>query len=58
VGCTGPVFPRNSSALPNYTQLTVTFNSGSNSTVKVYGGFWGQGADYWMQLDDISLTPS
>ncbi len=43
-------------ALPNYTPLTVNFNSGSNATVKVYAGFWGQGTDYWMQLDDISLV--
>lgn len=43
------------STLPAYTMLIVNFNSGPNATVTVYGGFWGQGSDYWMQLDDISL---
>lgn len=43
------------SAAPGYTQLTVTFNSGSNSTVKVYAGFWGQSVDYWLRIDDVSL---
>lgn len=43
------------SAAPGYTQLTVTFNSGSNTTVKVYVGFWGQNTDYWVRLDDVSL---
>lgn len=43
-------------ALPNYTLITVNFNSGSNTTVKTYAGFWGQGTDYWMQIDDVALT--
>ncbi len=35
-------------SLPGYTRLTVTLNTGSNSTVVVYGGLWAQG-DTWMQ---------
>lgn len=42
-------------ALPFYTQQIVNFNSGPNATVTIYVGFWGQGTDYWTQLDDISL---
>ncbi|GHO87512.1 DUF4185 domain-containing protein [Dictyobacter formicarum] len=41
--------------LPFYTQQIVNFNSGPNTTVTVYGGFWGQGTDYWARFDDISL---
>jgi hypothetical protein len=43
-------------ALPQYSNLTVKFNSGNNTTITVYGGFWGKGTDYWMRLDDISLV--
>jgi len=42
-------------ASPAYAQLTVTFNSGSNSTVRVFAGFWGQSTDRWLRRDDISL---
>lgn len=42
-------------ALPFYTQQIVNFNSGSNGTVTIYVGFWGQSTDYWMRLDDVSL---
>jgi hypothetical protein len=44
-------------SLPGYTQLSVTLNTGSNSTVDVYGGLWASG-DTWMQLDDVSLMPT
>lgn len=44
-------------SLPGYTQLTVTLNTGSNSTVVVYGGLWAQG-DTWAQIDDVSLMPT
>ena len=37
---------------PGYRQLTVTFNSGSNTMMKVFCGFWGQNADY---LDDSMM---
>ena len=43
------------SASPNYSQLSVSFNSGSNSTVKVYIGFFGQGVEQFFRADDISL---
>jgi hypothetical protein len=43
------------SASPNYSQLTVSFNSGSNSQVTVYVGFWGQNTDYWLRADDIAI---
>ena len=42
-------------ASPGYTHLTVRFNSGSNSTVRVFVGFWGQSTDRWLRIDDISL---
>jgi hypothetical protein len=38
-----------------YTPLTVSFNSGSNTQVTLYGGYWGPGADSWMRLDDVTL---
>jgi hypothetical protein len=44
-------------SLPGYTQLTVTLNSGNNSSVVVYGGLWAQNGDTWAQLDDVSLMP-
>jgi hypothetical protein len=39
---------------PGYTQVTVSFNSGTNSTLEVFGGLWASG-DTWAQFDDISL---
>lgn len=43
--------------LPNYAQPTpVTFNSGSNSTVTLFVGFYGTGQDQDIQLDDVSLS--
>ncbi|WP_206424217.1 DUF4185 domain-containing protein [Cohnella candidum] len=42
-------------SLPNYTQLTVTFNSGNNHSVEIYAGMWATG-DTWIQADDFSLT--
>ena len=41
--------------LPNYTELTVNFNSGDNSVVELYAGLWANG-DTWLQLDDVSVT--
>lgn len=41
-------------SLPNYTEQTVTFNSGPNSEVELYTGMWANG-DTWVQLDDVSL---
>jgi S-formylglutathione hydrolase FrmB len=44
-------------ALNGYTQLTVSLNTGNNSSVVVFGGLWPQNGDTWMQLDDVSLMP-
>jgi hypothetical protein len=41
--------------LTGYTQQTVTFNSGNNATLEVFGGLWASG-DTWAQFDDISLV--
>jgi S-formylglutathione hydrolase FrmB len=46
-------------SLPGYTQLTVNFNSGSRTSVVVYGGLWPPDLqDTWMQIDDVSLIPT
>lgn len=42
--------------LTNYSQLSVTFNSGPHSLIEVYSGIWAKNGDTWMQLDDVSLT--
>jgi len=38
-----------------YAPLTVTFNSGSDSTVTVFAGFAGQNTAVWMRVDDVAL---
>ncbi len=45
----------NFAGLPNYTQLTVDFNSGSNTSMTIFAGFWSNGNDVWMRFDDISV---
>jgi hypothetical protein len=48
----GPIGPLN-----GYTQLTVTFNSGSNSQVQVYAGLWvAAGVTTWLQLGQAQLV--
>jgi hypothetical protein len=42
--------------MTNYTQLTVSFNSGSNSSVVIFAGFTDQGPGAWIHVDDWSLT--
>jgi S-formylglutathione hydrolase FrmB len=42
-------------ALPGYTQLSVTVNTGSNTTVQLYGGLWANG-DTWLQIDDVAAV--
>jgi S-formylglutathione hydrolase FrmB len=42
-------------ALGNYTQLSVTVNSGPNHELVVYGGFWADG-DTYLQLDGVTIT--
>lgn len=41
-----------------YAPLTVSFNSGNNSTLTVFAGYWGPGpagTDSWINIDDITL---
>jgi hypothetical protein len=40
----------------NYTHYIVTFNSGSNSSVVVFSGYWGPGPSAYEQFDDATLT--
>lgn len=44
------------SSVPGWTRYTVSFNSGANSSITVYGGIWTDHGDAWLQLDDFSLT--
>jgi S-formylglutathione hydrolase FrmB len=41
--------------LDGYTQLTVTVNTGANTSAVVYGGLWANG-DTWLQIDDVSAV--
>jgi S-formylglutathione hydrolase FrmB len=41
--------------LDNYTKLTVTVDSGTNTSLYLYAGFWANG-DTWVQLDDVAVT--
>lgn len=41
--------------LNDYTELTVTFNTGNRSVVELYAGLWASG-DTWLQVDDVSLV--
>ena len=40
-----------------YTKLTVTVNSGSNTSAVVYAGLWANG-DTWFQIDDVAAVSS
>lgn len=42
-------------AASGYTQISVPFNSGSNTQVSIYCGFWGTGSDQWLRMDDFAL---
>jgi hypothetical protein len=65
-GYLGAKVPGNNGAILNeikygsyssYSQLTVTFNSGSNSIVEIYNGMQPPiGQDTWVQMDDFSVT--
>ncbi|ATB32768.1 DUF4185 domain-containing protein [Melittangium boletus] len=46
----------NYGSLPHYTLKSVAFNSGSNTTVSVYAGYWSPGADSFIQVDDLALS--
>ncbi|HVR84976.1 MAG TPA: hypothetical protein VMU54_11740, partial [Planctomycetota bacterium] len=43
--------------MTNYTQLTVTFNSGANSSVVIFAGFTDSGPGAWIHVDDWSISP-
>jgi len=42
-------------AFGDYTRVTVTVNSGPNTSLVVYAGLWANG-DTWLQLDDVSVA--
>jgi hypothetical protein len=42
-------------AHPEYTQVSVDFNSSRESLVQLYAGFFGHSQDVWLQLDDVIL---
>jgi hypothetical protein len=46
----------NYGAINGWRRYTVTFNSGSNTSVDVYAGVWTNNGDIWIQLDDFSLV--
>lgn len=39
-----------------YKLLSVTVNSGDYDSLELYAGFWGNGNDAWVQVDDFSLV--
>jgi hypothetical protein len=43
--------------MTDYTQLSVTFNSGSNTSVVIFAGFTDTAAGAWIHVDDWSLSP-
>lgn len=42
-------------AHPAYTKVTVDFDSGRESLIQLYAGFFGHGQDVWLQVDDVAL---
>ncbi|MGZ0149467.1 DUF4185 domain-containing protein [Kribbella sp. WER1] len=42
-------------AHPQYTQVSVEFDSGQESLIQLYAGFFGHSQDVWLQLDDVVL---
>jgi hypothetical protein len=49
------VAERQSGAHPGYTQVSVDFDTGRESLIQLYAGFFGHGQDVWLQLDDVVL---
>ncbi|HEX6391345.1 MAG TPA: alpha/beta hydrolase-fold protein [Solirubrobacteraceae bacterium] len=41
--------------LDNYTKVTATVNSGSNSSLVIYAGLWANG-DTWAHVDDVTVA--
>ncbi|MGH3730429.1 MAG: hypothetical protein ACRDTU_17000 [Micromonosporaceae bacterium] len=52
-----PYAERRYGGLTSYSPQTVEFNSGSHTTMTVFAGYWAPGADSWVRLDDVTLTP-
>lgn len=44
---------KTSGAHPQYTQVSVDFDSGRESLIQLYAGFFGHSQDVWLQLDDV-----
>ncbi len=42
-------------AAPSYQNSTFTFNTGNNSVITIYVGFFGTGADQFVRVDDVTL---
>ncbi len=40
---------------PDYQLLAVPFNSGANTSITVWVGFWGQDTTQWLRVDDVGL---
>jgi hypothetical protein len=38
-----------------WTKVTVPFDSRNLTTVDVYAGFWSDGMETWVQVDDTAL---
>ncbi len=55
LGNSGIVSEINFGNLPQYSLLTVKFNSGNNTSVTLRAGYWGQNTAQWMQMDDVAL---
>jgi hypothetical protein len=46
---------RKSGAFPGYTLVSVEVQTGQESLIQLYAGFFGHGQDVWLQLDDVVL---
>ncbi len=49
------IVERTGGAHPAYTKVSVDFDSGRESLVQLYAGFFGHGQDVWLQVDDVEL---
>ncbi len=52
---TTPLTETTYQAASGYTQLSLPFASGSNTSVTLYAGYHGPGSDSYVQLDDVSI---
>jgi hypothetical protein len=43
--------------LAGYQQLTVDFNTGPNTSLTAFVGYWAPGYDSWIQIDDLAVWP-